>query len=254
MIKDLIKIVVKTGKAISQRRHINAQGGVWSNGELKTEADKYAHSLLVEYLNKLEDIPVISEEDIASHTLHRPDCYWIIDPIDGTRSLVDGFPGWVTQVALVEYGQTVSAVIYAPDLDLLYVAELGKGAYLNGIKLEIKHNSNSGTTLIDNYPDPRGIAADIMRLVPCSDYVESGSLSLKICRVADGVADLFVKDVEIRDWDVAAPMLILFEAGGVISQVDGAQFDLYGDFEKNGLIVAKSEKLKNKVIGFGLRL
>ena len=85
-------------------------------------------------------------------------------------------------------------------------------------------------------------------------YVESGSLSLKICRVADGVADLFVKDVEIRDWDVAAPMLILFEAGGVISQVDGAQFDLYGDFEKNGLIVAKSEKLKNKVIGFGLRL
>ena len=124
MLDRLTKIVIKTGKAISQRRHIDAQGGVWNNGELKTEADKYAHNLLVDALIKLEEIPIISEEDPASHVSHRPDRYWIIDPIDGTRSLVDGFPGWVTQVALVVHGQAVSAVIYAPDLDLLYVAKL----------------------------------------------------------------------------------------------------------------------------------
>ncbi len=254
MLDRLTKIVIKTGKAISQRRYIDAQGGVWNNGELKTEADKYAHNLLVDALIKLEEIPIISEEDPASHVSHRPDRYWIIDPIDGTRSLVDGFPGWVTQVALVVHGQAVSAVIYAPDLDLLYVAKLGEGAYLNGSKLKIKQDGSSSITLIDNYPEPKGIAADMMKLIPCSDYVESGGLSLKICRVADGTADLFVKDVKIRDWDIAAPMLVLEEAGGIISIENGEPFELYGNIEKSGLIVTKSEELKKRALDSILKL
>ena len=254
MLNKLTKIVVKTGKSVNQRRNIDAQKGIWKDGELKTKADKYAHNLLVDALTKLEKIPIISEEDVASHMSIRPERYWIIDPIDGTRSLVDGFPGWVTQVALVVHGQVVVATIYAPDLDLLYVAKLGEGAYLNGSRLKIKYNDNNNITLIDNYPKPRGIAADIMRLIPCSNYVESGSLSLKICLVADGTADLFIKDVKVRDWDIAAPMLVLEEAGGVISIANGKPFELCGNIEKSGLIVSKSEELQKRALNSILKL
>jgi 3'-phosphoadenosine 5'-phosphosulfate (PAPS) 3'-phosphatase len=73
--------------------------------------------------------------------------------------------------------------------------------------------------------------------------VESGSIGLKICLVAQGVADLFVKDVVVRDWDVAPPALILHEAGGCLRRFDGQEFRFEGDFEKTGVIAAGSERL-----------
>jgi len=83
--------------------------------------------------------------------------------------------------------------------------------------------------------------------VPCAKYLESGSIGLKICMVAQGVADLFVKDVTVRDWDVAAPHLVLSEAGGVLRRFDGQEFELAGSFEKLGLIAAASQALQAHV-------
>jgi fructose-1,6-bisphosphatase/inositol monophosphatase family enzyme len=73
---------------------------------------------------------------------------------------------------------------------------------------------------------------------------------LKICRRADGTADMFIKDVTIRDWDVAAPMLVLEEAGGFMLQYNGSLFNLSNNFDKNGLIVARSKKLINSILEF----
>ena len=110
------------------------------------------------------------------------------------------------------------------------------------------------TGMKNSFGKPIGIAADIMRLIPCSNYVESGSLSLKICLVADGTADLFIKDVKVRDWDIAAPMLVLEEAGGVISIANGKPFELCGNIEKSGLIVSKSEELQKRALNSILKL
>jgi 3'(2'), 5'-bisphosphate nucleotidase/myo-inositol-1(or 4)-monophosphatase len=201
--------------------------------------------MLTILLNKINKLPIISEEGILTNLNPRPDKYWLIDPLDGTRSYVDGYKGWVTQVSLIEYSKVIYAAIYAPELDLLYLANRNHGSYLNGKKLKVNNDIPNGVTLIDNYPNPRGIAKKIMTEVPCNKYVESGSISLKICRIADGTSDLFVKDVIVRDWDVAAPMLVLEEAGGVLKKRNGSEFLLDGQFDKVGLIASNSKIINN---------
>ena len=92
--------------------------------------------------------------------------------------------------------------------------------------------------LTDNYPEPRGIARRLVDGLPCTGYLESGSIGMKICRVAHGEADLFVKDVVLRDWDLAPGHLILSEAGGCMADLQGRPPAYVGSLEKRGGIVA----------------
>jgi 3'(2'), 5'-bisphosphate nucleotidase len=250
LLDELCKLVVSTGKAIVSRRNIDSGSGVWKGDQLKTISDDFAHDMLASNLPKILSVPVISEEDYFSQVTNRPKRYWLIDPIDGTRSLVDGFSGWVSQVALIENNEPVMAAITAPDLDLLFTAEKGNGSFCNGKKISVNQSVSSRLLFIDNYPEPRGVALDIMKKLSCTGYIESGSIALKICRIADGTADLFVKDVPIRDWDVAAPMLVLNEAGGVLKTYTGQEFQFLGGFEKNGLIVSRDDLLNKKCLSF----
>ena len=158
----LAEIVTQIGREVKIKKNSLIYNGEWKSDQLKTKADIFAHNLLIEKLNMVEKLPVISEEDCKTHVIIRPKRYWLIDPIDGTRSLVEGFSGWVVQVALIENGYPVSSAIYAPDLDQLYVATIGHGAFLNGAKLTNKYDKDQ-IKLIDNYPMPRGIARKIMK-------------------------------------------------------------------------------------------
>lgn len=246
----LCELITDTGRAISKRRNIDADSGVWCGDQLKTIADEFAHNMLCSNLPNILPVPVVSEEDPSSQTNQRHKLYWLIDPIDGTRSLSDGYPGWVTQVALVENGTPVMAVIFAPDLDLLYTAKKGQGSFCNYKKLTVNVSNSDRILLIDNFPKPRGLALEVLSGLPCTGYIESGSISLKICRVADGTADLFVKDVPVRDWDIAAPMLILNEAAGTMKTYLGEDYKFSGGFEKIGLIASRSESLQNKCLTF----
>lgn len=243
MLDKLADILRLTGKRIAGLRDDAARNGVWMGAQLKTAADMEAHRTLSSALAQLEGgWPVISEEDTRFHTAERPDRYWLIDPIDGTASFADGFSGYVTQVALMQGGQPIAAAIFAPALGHMFLAEKGRGATLDGAPLNLRRQ-NGRLTLIDNYPEARGIAARLFDELKCTGYVESGSIALKVCRVADGTADLFVKDVAIRDWDVAAPALVLAEAGGFLTGIDGEPWTFGGAWEKNGLIAASDEQV-----------
>ena len=101
--------------------------------------------------------------------------------------------------------------------------------------------------LTDNYPAPRGIAADLIHDWDIPGYLECGSIGLKICRVAEGHADFFVKDVPVRDWDVAAPQLVLEEAGGQLSDSTGRRFPYAGGFEHTGLIACATSGMTVRV-------
>jgi len=148
----------------------------------------------------------------------------------------------VTQAALMENGEPVLASVYAPALDRLYSAEKGGGAFCNGERIYVSSDENR-LVLVDNYPEPRGTAIQMMADLACTGYMESGSISLKICRVADGSADLFFKDIVVRDWDVGAPWLILKEAGGAFTTIDVLPYPFCGDLEKTGLIAARNIEL-----------
>lgn len=236
---DLLRTV---GAELLRLRAAGALAGRWDGPQFKAEADLLAHRLLVEGLGRLDPaLPVLSEEDEAARAGPRPARYWLIDPIDGTASYAGGFDGWVTQAAMIAQGEPVAAAVFAPARETLYSAEKGAGARAEGATLRLPARAGAPRTLIDNYPEPRGVAAALMRDLALDGYVESGSIGLKICRVAAGEADLFVKDVAIRDWDVAAPGLILEEAGGRLRRLDGTAWRYDGPWEKDGLIAAGSD-------------
>ena len=218
--------------------------GTWADSsQFKAEADRMAHDQLIEALDALTPgVPVVSEED-AFHDRARPSDYWLIDPIDGTASYAGGFDGFVTQAALIRENAPILAAVHAPALGLNYRAQQGRGASLNGQLLDIGTGDPDRAVLIDNYPEPRASALAAFHELSMTGYVESGSIALKICRVADGTADLFFKDVILRDWDVAPGELILSEAGGTLTGIDGAPFPYGGDWVKPGVIAARSQAL-----------
>lgn len=224
--------------------------GSWEGTQFKAKADTLAHEFLVSRLKKLDSsISIISEEDTDSLTSIRPDKYWLIDPIDGTASYVGGFSGYVCQIALMEHGRPILSAVYAPELKLLYSAEIHKGARLNGNLLP-RITKRPSKILIDNYPEPRGIASRIYNGLKCNGYVESGSLGLKLLRVADGTADLFVKDVIVKDWDLAPADLILSELGIKVSDINGSEIVYDGTYDIKGIICARTSELKQEFLDF----
>ncbi|CAL9567014.1 3'(2'),5'-bisphosphate nucleotidase CysQ [Nocardiopsis dassonvillei] len=220
------------------RRDAAAVRGVWEGDQFKAEADARAHRELSERLTAIApDIPVVSEEDPGSLVRERPPRYWLIDPIDGTASYAHGFPGYVTQAALVIGGRPEVAAVYAPETRALYTAVRGRGARRDGVPLPRRPAAPPGHgVLTDNTPEPRGIAARVRDRFGYEDYLESGSISLKLCLIAEGAAHLFVKDVPVRDWDVAAPGLVLAETGGLLTRLDGTPFRYRGGYEHTGLV------------------
>jgi 3'(2'), 5'-bisphosphate nucleotidase/myo-inositol-1(or 4)-monophosphatase len=241
MLEDFARILREVGAELLARRRSSLADGSWQEGQFKAAVDRFAHDALTSELSKIApDLPILSEEDLASHWRERPDSYLIIDPVDGTASYAHGFPGYVTQIAMIQDDQPQLGAIYAPETDELYLATRGQGATCNGRPLSTSRDQ-CRLFLTDNYPEPRGIAADLASSLNITGYLESGSLSLKICRVADGSADLFVKDVVVRDWDIAPAHLILEEAGGVLTLLNGQPMVYRGDLDKPGLLVARDQ-------------
>ena len=222
--------------------------GQWSGAQFKAKADDLAHDFLATALSTtFPGVPVVSEEDAASIVYCAGD-HFIIDPIDGTASFAHGFAGWVTQAAYIRNGLPVMAGIYAPASDEYFAAISKQGAYCNGQQLSVTGSGERALSIIDNYPEPCGVAQALMQELNIPKYVESGSIALKICRVANRNVDLFVKDMTPRDWDVAAPMLLLQEAGGVLTDIKGDALILGGPERRHqGLIAAASPAVAEKV-------
>lgn len=218
--------------------------------QFKAEADARAHDELTAHLHRLyPGVAVVSEEDAESLVSDPRGPYWLTDPIDGTASYVQGFPGFVVQLALIDQAGPSVAYVYAPATDELFTATLGGGAFVNGRRLNCAPTGRQ--VLIDNYPEARGIAAEAMKALGMTTYVESGSLGLKVCRVADGGADLFLKDVVVRDWDMAPGDLILAEAGGILTDLAGVPFSWGGSRTHQGIIATTTAALHQQVLAWG---
>lgn len=216
--------------------------------QFKVDADRTAHDFLSNRIHSsFPGIPVVSEEDgISIEQKH--DEYFIIDPIDGTASFAHGFPGWVTQMAYVVDEAPVHAGVYAPASDEYFEADKNRGAYCNKQRLVISDTREDIRTVIDNYPRAKGITFELLNDLGIPSYVESGSIGLKICRIADGTADLFFKAMEPKDWDLAAPKLILEEAGGILRDAYGGEIRLGKDNRQHcGLIAARNLAMLERV-------
>jgi 3'(2'), 5'-bisphosphate nucleotidase/myo-inositol-1(or 4)-monophosphatase len=250
MIDELGDAVVRVGDHLMKWRNSGPIEGSWNGTQLKTQADLKAHSLLVNELSAIDPvIPIMSEEDPDSWKFIEKDRYFVIDPIDGTASYAGGFPGFVTQVALIEKNRPTLAAIYAPAFGQLFTAIFDLGAFLNEKQIHIS-SPDRWNTLIDNYPEPRGVTAEAFQNLHLTNYIECGSISLKICKVAEGTADIFFKNILVRNWDIAAPHLVIAEAGGVLLDIWGKEYDYSQTTRQAGVVAANSVDHANRLISW----
>ncbi len=248
MLAELSDIVVENGNMLLEWcERCPELGHEESPHKFRSPADAIAHKLLTKKLSGLsQKIPIISEENSKSWVYPRPNKYWLIDPLDGTASFVQGYPGFVTQVALMEDAIPVLSAVYAPAFRQLYVAELGKGAFDNGQRMSVC--AKPATSIIDCFLTPQGITKKLYDRLGLRFYTECGSIGLKICRVASGWQDIFVKDVVLHDWDIAPGQLILKEAGGFIYDVDSNLLRYDKDnYTQNGIIAVNTQETASRI-------
>jgi myo-inositol-1(or 4)-monophosphatase len=158
---------------------------------------------------------------------------WVIDPLDGTTSFVHGYPCYSTSVALVSGTQPCAGAVYNAALDELASALSGSGAHLDGTPLSVSRVARLEDALLaTGIPYDRGRPFDMqMRVLErvarvAHDIRRDGSAAVDCCSVAARRVDGFW-EFELKPWDLAAGVVILREAGAVVTGTDGRPWDVF---------------------------
>ena len=218
----LLDITKRSGKIAMDNRD-NMVVNKKSDGSPVSNADIEISNFINKSLSaKYPDIKILCEENVLSFKERENEKYiWIIDPIDGTRDYIKGLEEWTINIALVENDEVIVGVVFAPFYDSMYYALKGEGAFLiqDGIKKQIFCNqkSNAKTILISNFHNDSQVAIFTKNLRKKYEIKEVAmSSSLKMCKIADGSADIHIKFNSIHEWDISACHIILDESGGAL--------------------------------------
>lgn len=148
---------------------------------------------------------------------------WIVDPIDGTTNFICNLPLYTVSIAYEEHGEMVAGCVYCPPLDEMYTAVKGQGAFCNGVPIHVSEKTSLRDAIVGMSFAHRDVRAGarMMHLLPVfresfSDMRRLGSAALDLCFVACGRYDAFL-ELRLYLYDIAAGMLIVREAGGIVS-------------------------------------
>jgi myo-inositol-1(or 4)-monophosphatase len=215
------------------KKHLHRRHDVRFKGEIDivTEADQQAESMIIAAIHQqYPGHDILAEESPATHigSLYR----WIIDPLDGTTNYAHGYPVFCVSLALEWEGTCVLGVVFNPMLEEMFVAEKGRGAFLNDKPIVVSETTDLSRSLLAT-----GFPYDI-RLTKENnmDHFESmavkvqalrraGSAALDLAYVAAGRFDGFW-ELKLKPWDTAAGCLLVEEAGGVVTDLNGETFTL----------------------------
>jgi len=200
-----------------------------------------------------EEFAYITEETYKSSTPKPTKSWvWIIDPLDGTRDFIDKTGEYTIHIALVKDGRPVLSVVAAPETEKLYFAMLGNGTFvetrdgrINSIKVSQRNNIKEFTLVVSR--SHRGKRLEqILSQLPCKNQKVIGSIGGKIAAIIEQQADVYISlsgKSAPKDWDLAAPELILTEAGGKLTHFDGTPL-IYNKEDVNqwgGLIASNGQ-------------
>jgi 3'(2'), 5'-bisphosphate nucleotidase len=212
-----------------------------------TEADQRGEALILKALaEQFPDIPVISEEDASE--FGTPDAigprFFLVDPLDGTKAFVRGDPHFTVNIGLIEHGRPVAGAVCAPPSGEVWHTAGG---------LALKRLKGAVARPVQVRPWPKGAAlalishtmkvetADKLAAEYGFDLREPMDSSIKLCRIAEGAADIYPRHGPTMEWDTAAGHAVLEAAGGRLTTPEGQPF-LYGkawDGFRNGWFVAR---------------
>ena len=211
--------------------------------DLVTEYDQMAEELVVGKLTSLyPDHGIVAEEGSSRECKCEEEYRWYIDPLDGTNNFAHKIPQFSVSIALFKGDVPEIGIVYDPMRDHLYWAQRGQGAFLNGEKLSVSSaGSVSQSILASGFPYDRG-TAEINNLEQLAIFVKAcqgfrrfGSCALDLASVAAGRFDGYW-EFKLSSWDLAAGILLVTEAGGIVTKIDGSPLGYLT--EKNHIVAS----------------
>ncbi|GAC1311523.1 MAG: inositol monophosphatase family protein [Vulcanimicrobiaceae bacterium] len=195
-------------------------------GDLVTASDRASEALIVERLRAAFPAASILGEE-GGTTDGTSDERWIVDPLDGTTNYAHDYPMYCVSIAYERAGELLAGVIYAPALDEMYAARRGGGATLNGRAISVSHAATIAESLVCTGFMPARYernGENFARLSRIAQAVRrDGSAALDLAFLAAGRFDAFW-EFDLHAWDVAAGAVIIREAGGLVTAIDGGPF------------------------------
>jgi len=220
-----------------------------AENDLVSEADRESETAIVEFLQgRLPDHKILSEEAgaVGPGGAHYE---WIVDPLDGTNNFLQGLPIWGVSVACRKGADLVAGAIWDPLGDNMFVASRGDGALWNGDAMRVSDQSGlSGSFLATGYPfRARGTVDTYLRIfrdvfLQARAIRRCGAASLDLAYTAAGAYDGFF-EFRLSAWDIAAGVLLIEEAGGRVSDLDGGE-----DYLTQGNLVAGNATLHAELL------
>jgi myo-inositol-1(or 4)-monophosphatase len=197
-----------------------------------SNADLKAEKTIIEELKKARPYySIISEED-GSETNKDKNNTWIIDPIDGTTNFLHGVPHFAISIALKSGNEIVAGLIYDPIKNEMFYAEKENGAFFNNQRIRVSKKKDLNSCLFATGGSQKNEITLPIR--------KSGSAALDIAYVAAGRYDGYFQN-DLNLWDIAAGIIILKEAGGMINEIDLSQ-------NKNIQVRASSMAINDKML------
>ncbi|MGO9138820.1 MAG: inositol monophosphatase family protein [Syntrophales bacterium] len=229
---DFITVVARKAGTFLRER-LNDKHVINYKGEINivTEEDRLSEAMIISRIReRYPDYDILAEE--STGMVRRSKYRWIIDPLDGTTNYAHGYPVFCVSIAFEKDGEIHAGVIYNPMLDEMFVAEKGKGAFLNGRRISVSNTADlSRSLLATGFPydiryDRNNNINYFNGMVKSAQAIRrAGSAALDMAYIAAGRFDGFW-ELKLMPWDTAAGWLLICESGGTVTDLFGDAFHL----------------------------
>lgn len=243
---DKLKVIIKeAGKMALDYREAGLQVERKNDNSPVTNADKEISSFIYQHLLSLTpDIPVICEER-EPVSFDKKKSFWLIDPIDGTRSYISKKDSFTVNMAIVENTQASYGFVYQPTIDRLYYTDERQQFRIEagGKPAENNIHEQEGFVAIVSSRTFNNKTATYLKTNDFSEIIAIPS-SVKLCMIAEGAGDVYPKFGPTMEWDIAAGHALIRAAGGEIATLNGKILEYAKEGFKNPQFIAVSKKWK----------
>ena len=250
------KVIKQAGEAALSYYRDKTENEIKIKGSKKnqspvTQADLAAEKVIINGLKEF-NYGILSEETLDDVSRFENNRVWVIDPLDGTKDFIQQTGEFSFIVGLVEDGKPVMGVVYQPTEEKIYYAVKGQGAFLetkDGKVSQLRVSGVDNMTKMKMFISRNHLMTHEQKFIDKFEIetITCGSAGVKICRLTEQDADIYVNSSDrTGEWDICAGDIIIQEAGGMITDLDGKEFTYNRDnsINKNGFLVSNGKQHK----------